>query len=88
MPATRVADLLPVIAARAGEIEARREVPRDLLEDLVAAGCFRVLVPTSYGGAGSDLVTAMRLYEDLATADASVAWIVMIGSGAWGESSR
>ena len=61
----------------------QRRVPRDLLDDLNAAGLLRLLVPTSHGGAGADIVTAMRLYEDLAAADASVAWIVMIGGGAW-----
>ena len=81
--ATTLADLLPTIADRAAEIEAQRRVPRDLLDDLVAAGCFRLLVPTSHGGTGADLVTALRTYEDLASADASVAWIVMIGGGAW-----
>ena len=81
--ATTVTELLPTIAARAAEIEATRRVPRDLLDDLVAAGCFGVLVPTSHGGAGADVLTAMRLYEDLAAADASVSWIVMIGGGAW-----
>ena len=58
-------------------------MPRDLLDDLIAAGCFGVLVPTSHGGTGADIVTAMRLYEDLAAADASVAWIVMIGGASW-----
>jgi alkylation response protein AidB-like acyl-CoA dehydrogenase len=78
-----VAELLPTIAARAAEVEAARRVPRDLIDALRAAGCFSVLVPTSHGGAGADLLTAMRLYEDLAAADASVAWVVMIGGGAW-----
>jgi alkylation response protein AidB-like acyl-CoA dehydrogenase len=80
---TTVAELLPTIASRAAAIEAARRVPRDLLDDLKAAGCFGVLVPTSHGGAGADVVTAMRMYEDLAAADASVAWIVMIGGAAW-----
>jgi indole-3-acetate monooxygenase len=80
---TTAAELVPMVAARSAEVEEARRVPRDLLDDLVAAGCFRVLVPTSHGGAGADLQTAMRLYEDLASADASVAWIVMIGGGAW-----
>jgi alkylation response protein AidB-like acyl-CoA dehydrogenase len=80
---TTVSALLPTIAARAAEIESARRVPRDLLDELVAAGCFGVLVPVRNGGDGADIVTAMRLYEDLAVADASVAWIVMIGGGAW-----
>jgi alkylation response protein AidB-like acyl-CoA dehydrogenase len=75
--------LAPSIAARAGEIEAGRRVPRDLLDDLIAAHVFRVLRPSSHGGIGADLAGAMRVYEELARADASVGWIAMIGSGSW-----
>jgi alkylation response protein AidB-like acyl-CoA dehydrogenase len=75
--------LAPAIAGRAAEIEAERRLPRDLLDDLIGAGAFRVLLPTSHGGAGADLPSAMRIFEALATADASTAWTVMIGSGAW-----
>jgi alkylation response protein AidB-like acyl-CoA dehydrogenase len=75
--------LAPSIAARAGEIEAGRRVPRHLLDELIAAGVFRVLRPASHGGAGADLPGAMRVYEALARADASVGWIAMIGSGSW-----
>ncbi|MEQ9094253.1 MAG: acyl-CoA dehydrogenase family protein, partial [Miltoncostaeaceae bacterium] len=75
--------LAPAIAARAGEVEARRRVPPDLLDDLVGAGVFRILRPTTHGGAEADLAGAMRLFESLARADASVAWTVMIGSGSW-----
>ena len=38
-------ELAPTIAGRAAEIEAARRVPRDLLDELIAAGCFRVLLP-------------------------------------------
>ena len=41
-----------LIAARAAEIEAARRVPLDLIEDLTAAGCFRMLLPRSHGGGG------------------------------------
>jgi indole-3-acetate monooxygenase len=75
--------LAPSISARAGEIEAGRRVPRDLLDDLVAAGVFRILRPTTHGGAEADLIGAMRLFETLARADASVAWVAMIGSSSW-----
>ena len=75
--------LAPSIAARAGEIEAGRRVPRDLLEQLIAARVFRLLRPATHGGAGADLPGAMRVYEELARADASVGWTVMIGSGSW-----
>jgi alkylation response protein AidB-like acyl-CoA dehydrogenase len=79
--------LTPSIAARAAEIEAARRLPRDLLDELIEAGCFRMLVPQSHGGLGVDLVYAMRVYETLAHADASTGWTVMIGTG-WPELSQ
>ncbi len=75
-----VAALAPVIAARAEEIERSRRVPPDLVEELTAAGCFRTLVPRSHGGAELALPAQMRVIEELARADGSVAWTVMIGS--------
>jgi alkylation response protein AidB-like acyl-CoA dehydrogenase len=75
--------LAGVIGERAAEIERVRRVPRDLLDDLVAAGCFRVLLPVSHGGLGADLASAMRVFETLARADASVGWTVMIGASCW-----
>jgi alkylation response protein AidB-like acyl-CoA dehydrogenase len=78
-----VRELAPVIAARAGEIEAARRLPGDLLDELVAAGCFRMLRPTSHGGLGVDLASGMQVLEELGRADASVGWTVAIGSAAW-----
>jgi len=78
-----VQDLAPTIVARAAEIEAARRVPADLLDELIGTGCFRMLLPSSHGGAAADLPTAMRALETLATADASVAWTVGIGAGAF-----
>lgn len=75
--------LAPRIAARAAEIEAARRLPRDLLDQLIGAGCFRVLLPASHGGIGADLPNAMRVFETLARADASVGWTVMIGASSW-----
>ncbi len=76
-------ELAPVIAARADEIEAGRRVPLDLVERLTAIGCFRMLRPVSHGGFGFELVSALRVYEELSRADASVGWIVAIGSAGW-----
>jgi len=79
----RARELAPGIAARAAEIEAARRVPRDMLDELVGAGCFRVLLSPAVGGLGVDLPSAMKVFETLARADASVGWTVMIGAGAW-----
>jgi alkylation response protein AidB-like acyl-CoA dehydrogenase len=80
--------LAPTIADRAAEIEAGRRVPRDLLDELIGAGCFRVLLPPSHGGIGADLPSALRVFEALARADASVGWTVMIGAGSWCDLTR
>jgi indole-3-acetate monooxygenase len=74
-----VAALAPVIAARSEEIERGRRLPPDLVDELTAAGCFRTLVPRSHGGAQLDLPVEMRVIEELARADGSVGWTVMIG---------
>jgi indole-3-acetate monooxygenase len=79
----RVRAMAPDIAARSAEIEAARRVPGDLLESLKAAGCFRLQLPASHGGAECDLSAAMQVGEELSRADASVGWIVVLGSGIW-----
>jgi indole-3-acetate monooxygenase len=68
---------------RAPEIETARRLPPDLLRELVEAGCFRILLPRTHGGAGATLPEALTLYEALAGGDASTAWTAMIGSAGW-----
>jgi indole-3-acetate monooxygenase len=78
-----VRQLAPSILDRAGEIEAGRRVPPDLVDELRAAGCFRLVRPATHGGLDASIPDAMRALESLARADASVAWTVMIGAGSW-----
>jgi alkylation response protein AidB-like acyl-CoA dehydrogenase len=78
-----VAELAPRLAARAAETEAGRRLPPDLVDELRAAGCFRMLLPRSHGGEEVDLVTGMRVLEELARADGSVGWTVGIGCAGW-----
>jgi indole-3-acetate monooxygenase len=75
--------LAPSLRARSAEIESARRLPRDLLDDLDAAGCFRLALPRSHAGLEATLPDALDVYEALARADASVGWLVMIGSGNW-----
>ena len=74
-----VAALAPAIAARSEEIERGRRLPLDLIDELTAAGCFRMLAPRSHGGAEVDVSTHLRMIQELAMADGSVGWTVMIG---------
>jgi len=72
--------LAPAISARAAEIAQLRRLPRDLVDKLKAAGCFRVMFPKSWGGPEMPLPMQLELIETLAHADAAVAWCVKIGS--------
>jgi alkylation response protein AidB-like acyl-CoA dehydrogenase len=72
-------DLAPSIKERALEIETARRIPADLLQDLISAGCFRMLTPRTHGGDEIDLLSSIEILELLATADGSTGWTVMIG---------
>jgi len=77
-----VRSLSPTIAARAEEIERARTLPPDLVEELAAAGCFRSVVPRSHGGDELPIDAYLTMIEELARADGSTAWTVMLGSAA------
>jgi indole-3-acetate monooxygenase len=72
--------LQPEIKARAEEIEQARAVPRDLAEKLRSAGVFRRYVPRSHGGDEVWPDEGLTVIEELAQADASVAWVAAVGS--------
>ena len=69
---------------RAAEIEAARRLPADLLDELkrgrrVPADC----APRATAESAPTFPRALRIFEALARADASVGWTVMIGGAAW-----
>lgn len=73
--------LAPRIAALADEIERERRLPRPLVDALVEAGLFRMLVPASLGGAEVHPLTFARVLEEIARADGSSGWCVGQGAG-------
>jgi alkylation response protein AidB-like acyl-CoA dehydrogenase len=73
----------PRILAERDRIEAARRLPEDLTRDLARAGFFRIYLPEAYGGLDLTPMEAMELFEDLARADASVAWCVWNGNTHW-----
>ena len=73
----------PRILADRECIEAGRRLPDDLARDLARAGFFRLSVPEDYGGLDLSPLEALEVYEELARADASVAWCVMNGNANW-----
>lgn len=72
--------LAPEIRERAGETEAARRVPPDLIERLKAAGVFRMYAPQSHGGLELDFAEGLQAIAEAARADGSAGWAVMIGS--------
>jgi indole-3-acetate monooxygenase len=58
-------------------------VPEDLARELALAGFFRIFVPATYGGLDLTPIEAIAVFEELAKADASVAWCVWNGNTHW-----
>ncbi len=74
----------PLSAARAfrssvktvrNEIEAARCLPASLVDKLIETGLCRLTVLESLGGREAEPLVGLDVYEELASADASVAWI-------------
>ena len=72
----RVADLAPVIAGSLAWAEANRRMAPEVYEALSGAGMFALWKARAVGGYETDPVTALKVFEALATLDASVGWAV------------
>src|SRR6266436_7044312 len=75
--------LRPRIIAERDRIETARRIPEDIAQDLAGAGFFRIFLPEAYGGLDLTPMQAMEISEELARADASVAWCVWNGNTHW-----
>lgn len=73
----------PRILAEREQIEAGRRLPEGLTRELAGAGFFRIYLPAAYGGLDLSPLEAMEVFEDLARADASVAWCVWNANTNW-----
>ncbi len=71
-----IEQLLDEVAGSAQAIEQQRALPEDLVTQLKAAGAFRALIPTQYGGLGAAFESYLPVIQKLARADASTAWCV------------
>jgi alkylation response protein AidB-like acyl-CoA dehydrogenase len=75
--------LRPRILAERDRIESARRLPEDLTRELAQAGFFRIYLPATYGGLDLTPMEAMKIFEELARGDASVAWCVWNGNTHW-----
>jgi indole-3-acetate monooxygenase len=76
-------DFQPRIIAQRDAIETSRRLPEDLARDLAHAGFFRIFLPAAYGGLDLTPMDGIAVFEELAKADASVAWCVWNGNTHW-----
>ncbi len=80
--------LAPRIRERAAEIEAARQLPPDLVMELANARLFKVAVPEAEGGLGADIVTALRVIEEVARADGSTGWCLAMAVNTFRQSAQ
>jgi alkylation response protein AidB-like acyl-CoA dehydrogenase len=74
-PVVRAAAALrPVLRRYREEIEREQRLPRALVEQLHAAGFYRMVIPRSLGGLQVDPLTYLRVVEHLAEGAGSVGW--------------
>src|SRR5262245_71884 len=76
-------DYQPRIIAGRDAIETLRRLPEDLARDLARDGFFRIFLPAAYGGLDLTPMDGIAVFEELAKADASVAWCVWNGNTHW-----
>jgi indole-3-acetate monooxygenase len=80
--------LAPRIRERAAEIEAARELPRDVVMEIANARLFKVGVSKDEGGLGADIVTTLQVIEEVARADGSTGWCLAMGINTFRQSAQ
>jgi alkylation response protein AidB-like acyl-CoA dehydrogenase len=74
-PVVRAAAAMqPVIRGYRDEIEREQRLPKPLVEQMLAAGFYRMVIPRSLGGLQVDPLTYLRVVELLAEGAGSVGW--------------
>src|SRR5262249_29624223 len=67
------------LRAKSSEIEDARRLPPEVAARLRDAGMFRLMMPKEWGGPEMCPAEQVEVIEEIAKADASAAWCVMIG---------
>jgi alkylation response protein AidB-like acyl-CoA dehydrogenase len=80
--------LAPRIRQRAAEIEAARQLPPDLVMEIANARLFKVALSEAEGGLGADIITTLRVIEEVARADGSTGWCLAMGINTFRQSAQ
>jgi alkylation response protein AidB-like acyl-CoA dehydrogenase len=73
-PLARAKALAPLLERSTAEIERERRLPQALVDELLDAGLFGLLLPRAYGGVEAEPVVFMQVLEEVARHDGSTAW--------------
>lgn len=74
----RARDLVPLIRTCREEIDATRQLPSRLIEELRTAGMFRLFVPAEFGGYEASPTIFTTIIEEIAAHDGATAWVVSV----------
>src|SRR3954451_15095469 len=77
----RASGLRPLLRAKQAECEAGGNVPKDVNDELIRAGFYRVVQPRRFGGYEFDLPTFYRVMMEIARGCSETAWVVTLTSG-------
>ncbi|WP_028487384.1 acyl-CoA dehydrogenase family protein [Thiomicrorhabdus chilensis] len=76
-----VTTILPIIEQNAQKSEQLGHLTDEVLDALFEQRLFRLFIPQEYNGEATDLPTALKVFERVASADGATGWLVMIGAG-------
>ncbi|PLA73450.1 hypothetical protein CYQ88_11205 [Hydrogenovibrio sp. SC-1] len=76
-----VQSILPIIKQGAEASEQDERLQPAVLDAIFEQRLFRLFIPKKYNGEATDLVTALKVFESVASADGATGWLVMIGAG-------
>lgn len=71
--------LAPLLDGSAEEIDAARRLPGHIVAAMKAAGLFRMSMPAAWGGFEADPITQNLVIEEVAAANGSAGWCLLIG---------
>jgi alkylation response protein AidB-like acyl-CoA dehydrogenase len=77
----RARGLIPLLQSAADRIDAKNELPPDVLDAMFDAGMFKLLLPRAIGGYELKPIDFIQCIEAIAEGDASAAWCMNQGSG-------
>lgn len=68
------------VAPHAADWDAQHTFPKDIHQQLGTLGCYGVMVPEAYGGAGLDAVSLSLIIEEIAAADGGTSTAISVNN--------